>query len=363
MHPPSPEVYLLAAASRMAHDDESVARLRETCAKQIHWATFVDAAAAHGTMAIAYSALRKHCTDAVPPEVMDTMAEHATMQAVRSLVQLAELGELLRMFEDTHLIAVPFKGPVLAWEAYRNTAIRRSSDLDFLIRKADCSAALSLMNSLGFKLETPIDPAGVPVETGKYEYHFAKPDATAVEIRWRATQQQFSASLDLDFVLPRSARRSLQGIEYVSLAPEDVLLILCAHGAKHQWERLAWICDIVELVRRHPNLDWDATLSRARQLGLKRITNFGLILAADLLDGPIPASVLKSARKDAEAAHLAEETAAGNKSDPRYHLRILDSPDLRRLAWRWRVEHYVARPALKMGARLRALASGQKPSS
>ena len=52
-----------------------------------------------------------------------------------------------------------------------------------------------------------------------------------------------------------------------SLAPEDNLLLLCMHGAKHCWSRLERVCDVAELITSHSNLDWVALVSRAKVFG------------------------------------------------------------------------------------------------
>src|SRR3712207_8653927 len=40
------------------------------------------------------------------------------------------------------------------------------------------------------------------------------------------------------------------------------LLILCVHGTKHIWGRLSWICDVAELLRTQPDMDWEYVLDR-----------------------------------------------------------------------------------------------------
>jgi len=67
------------------------------------------------------------------------------------------------------------------------------------------------------------------------------------------------------------------------LGGEDLALFLCAHGAKHLWERLEWLCDLAALLARRPGLDWDAMLARARRRGAERIVLLALHLAHELL--------------------------------------------------------------------------------
>jgi hypothetical protein len=53
-------------------------------------------------------------------------------------------------------------------------------------------------------------------------------------------------------------------MEVMALVGEDLLLILCAHGAKHLWMALGWICDVAELLRVHRDMNWPDILEEAR---------------------------------------------------------------------------------------------------
>src|SRR5207244_11975507 len=71
-------------------------------------------------------------------------------------------------------------------------------------------------------------------------------------------------TLSLHDALPISL--PLGGTLVRTLSAEHLLLVLCAHGAKHCWERLGWICDVAELLRGTPALDLSGMLAQARSL-------------------------------------------------------------------------------------------------
>ena len=71
-------------------------------------------------------------------------------------------------------------------------------------------------------------------------------------------------------------------------APEDLLFILCVHGGKHCWEYLVWLCDIAELIRCYPKLDWKQAIETASSLRARRILLLGLSLARNALGAEIP---------------------------------------------------------------------------
>ena len=87
-------------------------------------------------------------------------------------------------------------------------------------------------------------------------------------------------------------------VEVPGIAAEDLLLILCVRAGKHRWGTLMWICDIAETIRKFPDLNWKAIRARASRMGLWRATGLGLLLAAEILDAPVPEDVLAQARLD-----------------------------------------------------------------
>jgi hypothetical protein len=113
----------------------------------------------------------------------------------------------------------------------------------------------------------------------------------------------------------------LLGTTVSTLAPEDLLLALCAHGAKECWGKLKWICDVAELIRAYPNLDWDRVLTQAKQLHSQRMLLLGVGLARELLGVRVPETVLAAIQSDGASAILpsvdrASRIAGGNRALP-----------------------------------------------
>ncbi|MGE0133262.1 MAG: nucleotidyltransferase family protein [Blastocatellales bacterium] len=88
--------------------------------------------------------------------------------------------------------------------------------------------------------------------------------------------------------------------------PEDLLIYLCAHGAKHAWERLIWLADVAGLIHKHSNLDWDGVRDLAVEQRCGRVLLLGLRLARDVV-GVTPAAQMEEIiRRDTESRRLAE---------------------------------------------------------
>jgi hypothetical protein len=170
-----------------------------------------------------------------------------------------------------------------------------------------------------------------------------------VELHWRLTSGYFGFSLGFDDVKPGLRRERIGLLDVALPSAEDLLLILCVHGATHRWDRLRWVCDVAELLRRRPDIDWARLRAAATALGGERVVWLGVRLARDLLGAPLGPEVARRIDADATAEALAIEVARRLFAAPRNPAGVVE--DLRfqwRLRERWRDRvRYVTRYALE----------------
>src|SRR5204862_2939692 len=96
-------------------------------------------------------------------------------------------------------------------------------------------------------------------------------DGLLLELQWRLAPKYFAVELDVAAMAARCDALSLGGQRLPVLAPEDNLLVLCIHGAKHHWQMLKWIVDVDLFIRRNPGLSWPTLTTRAKQTGTLRM--------------------------------------------------------------------------------------------
>lgn len=305
-YPRSAAEYPRPAAEYSQPAADRTERLRALLQQDVDWAYLFATAKRHGMQPLLYWGLNSCCPEAVPPTFLDQLRDHFQNNAQHNLVLTRELLRLLDLFEAHQIPAIPFKGPVLAHSVYGNLALRQFGDLDILVHRRDLPKAGDLLASAGYSSQFDL-PSTQELETRRLgQWLFIERDRL-VELHWQLLPRYFGFPLDLEPLWQRLAPVPLAGREVMTFAPEDLLLILCVHGAKHMWERLAWICDVVMLVGAHKGMDWDRLISWARSLGGERMLLLGLFLADDLLGADLPLAIRQRARADPAVRSLAAQ--------------------------------------------------------
>jgi hypothetical protein len=183
------------------------------------------------------------------------------------------------------------------------------SDLDILIRKEDLLKARDLLVPLGYRPQFQLTRAqAAAYQRSQYEFLlFRNKGRLTVELKWEIVDRFFSFPLDYECLWGRLKPISLDGKQVLTFSPEDLLLILCVHGAKHLWANLIWVCDVAELVQLYRGLDWDWVIRKASILGGQRILFLGLFLARSLLSAPLPEEIRKQVEADLIVRRLAKQ--------------------------------------------------------
>lgn len=253
--------------------------------------------------------LRHAGSDIVPAADMAQLQAQFQANARHSLLQTNTLLTLLELFGRHGIAAMPYKGPVLAATIYGNVLLRPFCDLDVVVQKRDVQQAKSLLMAEGFQPQKDMTDTE---ENAYLQQHHAytfvrEADHMSVDLHWDIAQKYFAVTLDSEALWSRLQTVDLCGVAVESLPIDDLLLVLCIHGAKHHWCRLGWLCDVALLLNAHPDLNWTALLQTARQIKSERMFLLGLRLAVDLMAAPLPAEILSIVRANAAVGKLATQ--------------------------------------------------------
>jgi hypothetical protein len=265
-NPISPEIELLLYCARTTLSELTTIRVRALIQAGVNWELLLQQSVQQGVLALLYQNLNTVGTEFVPSPVLEQLRHHYQRNQVKSTLLSQELLRLLVLLSQHFVFAIPLNGLVLAAMAYGDLALRQIDDLTILVHEQDYLRAKILLLA-----------------------HGDRPSHSSIDLHERLLRGQWSTERD---DLQQLGDR-LEPVEFgdqavLTAKPENLLLYLCVQGNKHHWSRLAEICDVAELIRSFPQLDWQMVLTAANRLHIEEMLFLGLFLANEWLDAPLP---------------------------------------------------------------------------
>jgi hypothetical protein len=305
----SPEWSLLCAASSADPRESDLVRVRTVLERPIEWESVLRLAEQHGTSSLLYQNLAR-LADAIPPAVLTSLRQRYERNVHKSLFLTRELIRILDCLDAIGVEVIPYKGVVLSEVYYGDMAMRQSGDMDLFVRKRDVARTKSAVRDLGFTPRVPIpEDAEADYIASGYECTFDSPAGkNLLELQWALQPRFYAVDFEMDGLFERAVNVALAGRSVRTPSPEDLLLVLSVHAAKHVWGRLIWLCDIAQILKRE-NVNWKWVQSQAQELGIERILHITLLLANRLLATAIPAPLENPILADRAAHAFADEIA------------------------------------------------------
>ncbi len=308
----SREEELILCCARTRLEGATRGRFLELSRGKLDWERVAEIARLHRLRPLLFKHFKAEGKfDLLPKEVEEEIQRHAGFTIGRNLAQTQELLRILKWLREAGVEAIPFKGPVMAMRTYENLGLREFFDLDFLLRREDLLKARRILLERGYESPLKDEAAWEDYIGAQLGCDLASADGkTRVELHWSFIQKWLTFEVDLEGVWRRAVEWKVAGYATRIIGRDDLLLYLCAHGAKHHWDRLFWIIDIAEMARVERDLDWGGMMERARADGNWRVLALGLFLAKDLLDAPLPGYVWDSVRREKAVEELARQVGS-----------------------------------------------------
>ncbi|MEW6357790.1 MAG: nucleotidyltransferase family protein [Planctomycetota bacterium] len=304
-----PEFELLLRCMRMRLCADETVRVRALLSGRVDWARLLRLARNHGVVPLLHASLDVARSDAVPEGLTAELAAYARKITLRNFTLTGTLLHLLDLLRSRGIQAVPYKGPVLAVSAYGDVGLRQFDDLDILVRRCDLPRAIDALASDGYR-----PPCGLSgrraVAFSDVESHcnFPPPKGRfALELHWEVFPMYFTAASRIEDIWDRLRPVRLMDTEVLTVSSQDLLPILCVRGGRQFWERLCWLCDVVEMTRKWKDEEWDTALLAAKRIGMRRAVFLGLFLAKELLGAPLPPGVALAVAADPTVRRLAAQ--------------------------------------------------------
>jgi hypothetical protein len=306
----SRELTLIFLCARLRIDSTAEAQVKTLLGQAVDWDFLITTAHQHRVLPLVYRSLGRVAAGDVPEMAMQRLRNAFRTNAKRNLFLTSELLRVIDSLRNQGIPSIPYKGPAVASLVYGDLSLRQFADLDLIVPVKDAPRARALLVGQGYRPEKALsqEELVVFIRTEKDVTLLHDDLGVNLEIHWGITTQNDPIRIPPESLWERLETCAIAGRPVQTLRIEDLLLILCIHGAKHRWERLVWLCDVAEIVRAPRMLDWGYVIEKARRLGGQRILLLGLSLARELLGSELPANVLRAADADPVLKELSLET-------------------------------------------------------
>lgn len=318
-------------ATPPAASDDGIARHAPALADV---AGVLEAAGAHGVAPLACRELLAR------PGLLSDKARRALVVAqragaVRAFDGLRELRDVLRRLEAAGVHALPYKGPVLAFDAWGDVSLRDSADLDVVVAPRDVDRAAAALEALGYR---PADGRAWPDARAVNDWQAQvtlRRDGGRVllDLHWRFCDRKLPWSPDIPAVFARGQWRHIADVRVPVPAREDQVLLVLLHAARHGWDRLEAFATAGALLAR--GVDADILARRAAAVGGRTAVLSGVEVVRRLF-GTGSAALERAVSSDLRVVALARDAEerlrrgdAGVVRDARLHLTLLDGAGAR----------------------------------
>lgn len=292
----------------------------ENCIDQpLDWESVITLADAHGLAPLLFWSTQRF-QHLVPAAHLATLRSVYESNARKNLLLTRLLVEVQELLQRARVPSLAWKGPTLAACAYRDIALREFCDLDFLVPRNHIQRAQEILISSGFRPALQLTAAQERLYLkldNEFPFHRGAHE-NVLELQWRLAPHFYAVDFDLEQLFERAIVTRIGDVECRTLCPEDLLLTLCVHAAKHGWGRLSWITDIAWLLRTQ-NLDWLHVQHEAERVGIERILLVTLALTRHFYATSLPRMAQMEIADSLEVQRLTLQMA-----DRIVHQRALD---------------------------------------
>ena len=262
------------------------------------WDAVFGLALQHNVAPLLQRALRAGNALAILPDSVQARLEEARRAtALDNLRNYGQFQRIARALRERSIPLIALKGLHLAELVYRDISLRPMSDLDILIPQPLVEDAVAALASLGYERE-PSLPNGFEIKLTHRRLDIL------VEVHWTLGRQGEHYTPPIDDIWASAVAAKLADADARVMSPEFLLLHVCAHLAYHHLFALDFraLCDIAEIVRAYPTLDWKVVVAQGRRHGWGRGVAAALQLAHDHVAAAVPEEVLIAIGVDTLAA-------------------------------------------------------------
>lgn len=249
------------------------------------WDAVFALALRHNVAPLLQRALRAGNALAVLPESVQRDLEAARRAtALDNLRNFGQFQQIARALREQNIPLIALKGLHLAELVYRDISLRPMGDLDILVPQPQVEDAIAVLATLDYERE-PSLPNGYEIKLTHRRLNIL------VEVHWTLGTPGEHYTPPIEAIWDSAVAVKLGDADARVMSPEFLLLHVCAHLANHHLFALDFraLCDIAEILRAYPALDWKVVVEQGRRHGWRRGVAAALRLARDHGGASVPA--------------------------------------------------------------------------
>ncbi len=281
------EIQLIIECSRTSVTAQQTEQISLVLRQPLDWSYVFKIADRNAVLPLVSWNLIQKFSLLLSPKIKEDLTDYFQQHVRLNIFLTGKMIEIVKLFQSNNVPVMPFKGPLLANQAYGNLALRRYVDLDILVQPEHLEKAIALLQSAEYTPMTDeywLKNIKLCLKQKKDIKFVSKDKSAYIELHWRLSKSYFNVPIKTEHLWQQAETETLGGIEVSTLSFNHLLIYLCLHGSKHAWDRLAWICDINELINSRKTVDWEHLFKDAARLGCESVLSLGLYLAYEFFN-------------------------------------------------------------------------------
>jgi hypothetical protein len=272
------------------------------------WEDIVSLALNHGVAPLLHRSLQASGgLAALPEQLRARLAEVRRATALANLRHCAAFREIARELRKQNIPLMALKGLHLAERVYRDISLRPMGDVDILVPRAELGSVVATLQRMEYGPEQDMSGAAeAMLALGHAVGLTHRRLGTLIELHWSIGEPGYGYEPPMEEIWRSATPGRLADADAQLMSPEFVLLHVCAHLACNHTFLLGLrgLCDIAEIVRACPALEWPLVIDQGRRHGWARGIAAALRLAHDHLGVAVPDDVLVALGADTLAPEM-----------------------------------------------------------
>ena len=265
----------------------------------VDWARLAAIARRHRVVSLVWRNLRARPDTGMPTEIVEQFREASHQNAVNALRLTSHLVRVVSKLASGGIAVLPLKGICLAAQYYPDVSARHAGDIDLLIGPEHMTRTDAILREMGYHRVTNTTHVWMPApftEDTDYRLHFIymSADGVLIELHFRLHNNPDVLAVGIEDILAESISVRLGSVTVPAMPDPLQFVFLATHGARHEWVRLQWVCDIAVMVDRATTEEVRAWLSTAAHFGLVNPVVQALVIARHLLGIELPPEVSRA---------------------------------------------------------------------